>query len=121
MQKNRKEIQRKRVHFRVRKKITGTPERPRLCVFKSDKHIYAQIIDDSRGVTLSAASTLSAELRELLNGLKGMEKAEKVGELLAKKAVESGIDKVVFDRGGFKYHGKIKSLADGARNNGLTF
>lgn len=110
---------------RIRKKVFGTPERPRLSVYKSLKHIYAQIIDDTRGHTLVAASSLSPEIRERFDELKKeggkTEVARAVGELIAKKALEKGITKVVFDRGGFKYHGRIKALADAAREAGLQF
>ncbi len=110
---------------RVRKKIFGTPERPRLSVYKSCKHIYAQIIDDTIGHTLVAASSLSPEIRERVEELKKeggkTAVARAVGELLAKRALEKGIKKVCFDRGGFKYHGRIKALADAAREVGLEF
>jgi large subunit ribosomal protein L18 len=105
-------------HKRVRAKISGTPERPRLNVFRSTKHIYAQIIDDVNGVTLASASSLS-------KGFEGdggnVEGAKKVGELIAKSAVEKGITDVVFDRGGYLYHGRVKGLAEGAREGGLKF
>ena len=105
-------------HRRVRAKISGTPERPRLNVFRSTKHIYAQIIDDVNGVTLAAASSM-------LKGFEGdggnIEGAKKVGEMIAKAALEKGISEVVFDRGGYLYHGRVKELADGARENGLKF
>jgi len=107
---------------RVRKKVFGTQERPRLSVYRSLKHIYAQIIDDTKGHTLVACSTLSPELREELKGkTKNKEAAKKVGLLLAKKALEKGIKKVVFDRGYYKYHGRVKALAEGAREGGLEF
>ena len=110
---------------RVRKKIFGTSERPRLSVFRSSKHIYAQIIDDTRGHTLVAASSLTPEIRERLAELKKeggkIAVAKAVGELLGKRAIEAGIKKVCFDRGGFKYHGRVKALADGARAAGLEF
>ena len=110
---------------RVRKKIFGTPERPRLSVYKSCKHIYAQIIDDTIGHTLVAVSSLSPEIREKVAELKEKggktEVARAVGELIAKKALEKGIKEVCFDRGGFKYHGRIKALADAAREAGLEF
>ncbi len=112
---------RKRRHKRVRKKVFGTPERPRLAVFRSNKHIYAQIIDDVKGHTLVAASTLDKELREKLQKTWNKEAAREVGKLIGKRALEKGIKKVVFDRGGFKYHGRIKELADGAREAGLEF
>lgn len=106
---------------RIRTKVHGTPERPRLTVYKSLKHIYAQVIDDTTGMTLAAASTLSPEYKAL-DAVKGkVGAAEKVGELLAKKALEKGITKVVFDRNGFIYHGRIRAVADGARAAGLEF
>jgi large subunit ribosomal protein L18 len=112
---------RKRRHLRVRKKISGTAERPRLNVFRSAKHIYAQLIDDQKGVTLTSASTLDKELRgEIQNG-GNVEAARKVGELIAKRAKEKGIEKVVFDRGGYLYHGRVKALAEAAREGGLEF
>ncbi|MDN5293875.1 MAG: large subunit ribosomal protein [Eubacteriales bacterium] len=117
---SRKEIRARR-HRRVRKKIFGTPERPRLTVYKSLKHIYAQIIDDTKGHTLVAASTLEPELRNSLKSHKDMEAARRVGELIAKKALAKGIDKVVFDRSGYIYHGRVKALADAAREAGLKF
>ncbi|MCS7279608.1 MAG: 50S ribosomal protein L18 [Thermodesulfobacteriaceae bacterium] len=111
---------------RIRKKIFGTPERPRLSVYKSCKHIYAQIIDDSMGHTLVSASSLSKEIRDRIKELKEKggtktEIAKVVGELIAKKALEKGIKRVCFDRSGFKYHGRIKALADAARGVGLEF
>jgi len=108
-------------HKSVRKKIHGTAERPRLAVFKSLKHIYAQVIDDDLGVTLAAASSLDPEFKatELSGG--NVEGAKKVGELIAKRALDKGITKVVYDRGGFLYHGRIAALADAAREAGLDF
>lgn len=106
---------------RIRKKISGTVDRPRLSVFRSAKHIYAQIIDDQAGHTLAAASTLSPEIRDKLKGLKKTDAAREVGKLLAEKAKAKGIVKVVFDRNGFMYHGRVKSLADGCREHGLVF
>ncbi len=108
-------------HLRVRKKVFGTSERPRLSVYKSLKHIYAQIIDDTKGVTLVSASTLDKELRGKLSELTKTEEAREVGRLIAKRALEKGIKMVVFDRGGFIYHGRIKALAEGAREGGLEF
>lgn len=105
-------------HARVRAKISGTPECPRLNVFRSSKHIYAQIIDDVNGVTLASASSLQKDFGENGGNTAG---ARKVGELIAKNALEKGIANVVFDRGGFLYHGRIKELAEGARENGLKF
>lgn len=106
---------------RIRKKISGTVDRPRLSVFRSAKHIYAQIIDDQAGHTLAAASTLSPEIRDKLKGLKKTDAAREVGKLLAEKAKAKGIVKVVFDRNGFMYHGRVKSLAEGCREHGLVF
>ena len=112
---------RKSRHSRVRKHLGGVPERPRLCVFRSLKHIYAQVIDDTCGHTLVSASTLDPELRAGLEGKSKKEKAEQVGTLVAKRAKGKGITDIVFDRGGCKYHGRVKSLADGARTEGLRF
>ena len=106
---------------RVRKKVRGTTERPRLCVYKSLKHIYAQVIDDSQGRTLVAASTLDKSLRAGLKSTKDKEAAKAVGRLVAEKAKAAGITKVVFDRNGFLYHGRVKVLADAAREAGLEF
>jgi large subunit ribosomal protein L18 len=107
---------------RVRRRIQGTDVRPRLTVFRSLQHIYAQVISDESGRTLAAASTLSGELREALGDhAKNKAAARKVGELIAKKAKEAGITKVVFDRNGFLYHGRVQSLAEGARESGLEF
>jgi large subunit ribosomal protein L18 len=108
-----------RRHFRVRKKVSGTPARPRLVVTRSSRHITAQVVDDLAGRTLASASTLEADLRAA-EGDKSA-RARQVGALLAQRAKASGIDTVVFDRGGNKYHGRIAALADGARENGLTF
>lgn len=105
-------------HERVRSKIVGTSEVPRLCVFRSNTNIYAQIIDDEKGITLVSASSLDKELK-LKNA--NIEAATKVGATLAKKAVKAGIKKVVFDRGGYLYHGRIKALAEACRENGLEF
>jgi len=114
-------IARKRRHRRVRKRVVGTSQRPRFNVFRSLKHIYAQVIDDVRGHTLAAASTLDPELRDKVKGLTKTEQAKLVGELLAKRALEHGVKKVVFDRGGYKYQGRVKSLAEAAREGGLEF
>ncbi|NLG87700.1 MAG: 50S ribosomal protein L18 [Clostridiaceae bacterium] len=110
-----------RKHVRVRKKITGTPERPRLCVFRSLKHIYAQIIDDTSGKTLVSASTLDEALKGKIGYTGNKSAAREVGKLVGAKAIEKGIKKVVFDRGGYLYHGRVKELADGAREAGLEF
>jgi large subunit ribosomal protein L18 len=106
---------------RIRKNLSGTTGRPRLSVFRSARHIYAQIIDDLQGVTLVSAGSLSPEIKDKLSGLKKMEAAREVGKLLADKAKSKGIEQVVFDRNGFLYHGRIKSLADSCRENGLVF
>ncbi|MGQ9512280.1 50S ribosomal protein L18 [Thermodesulfitimonas sp.] len=116
---DRKEL-RERRRMRVRKKVHGTAERPRLNVFRSLKHIYAQVIDDDRGITLVAASSLSPELRGKING-GNIEGAAAVGRLIAEKAKAKGINRVVFDRAGYLYHGRVKALADAARENGLEF
>ncbi|MCD6254491.1 MAG: 50S ribosomal protein L18 [Thermotogae bacterium] len=112
---------RARRHLRVRKKISGTPDRPRLCVFRSNKHIYAQVIDDTTGHVLCSASTLDKELRSTLEKTWNKDAAREVGKLVGKRALERGITTVVFDRGGYKYHGRVKELADGAREAGLKF
>ena len=105
-------------HRRVRAKISGTAARPRLSVFRSAKHIYAQIIDDVNGVTLAAASTMDKEFEGLGSN---KEAAKKVGEAVAKKALDKGVEEVVFDRSGYIYHGRIQALAEGAREGGLKF
>ncbi len=114
-------VARLRRHARVRKHVSGTPERPRLDVFRSLRHIAAQVIDDTKGVTLVAASTVEPEIRGRVAGMKKTEQARVVGEVLAERARARGITQVVFDRGGFMYHGRVKSLADGARAGGLEF
>ncbi len=110
--------QRAKRHRRVRAKVSGTAKRPRLCVFRSAKNIYAQIINDTTGTTLASASSVEKEF-----GANGgnQEAAEKVGELIGKRALEKGIEKVVFDRGGYLYHGRVEKLAQGARKSGLKF
>ena len=116
--KTNKQASRERRHLRVRKKVTGTAERPRLSVYRSEKNIYAQIIDDVKGVTLVSSSSLDS-------GFEGStwnrDAAKKVGEAIAKKAKDKGIDKVVFDRGGYIYHGRVQALAEAAREAGLEF
>jgi large subunit ribosomal protein L18 len=119
--KRDKEAARRRRQLRVRKQIKVTRDRPRLSVFRSLKHIYAQVIDDVEGRTLVAASTLDKEIGEQVAGLKKMEQARVVGETLARRARVLGVEKVVFDRGAYKYHGRVRSLADGARAGGLEF
>lgn len=112
---------RKRRHLRVRKRVFGTPERPRLNVYRSLTNIYAQIIDDTRGHTLVSASTIDRKIRDKVKGLRPVEAARQVGLILAERAKAAGITKVVFDRGGYKYHGRVKALAEGAREGGLEF
>ncbi|KAK1294667.1 hypothetical protein QJS10_CPA16g01813 [Acorus calamus] len=110
-------------HERIRKKVEGTPERPRMCVFRSSKHIYVQVIDDSKMHTLASASTMQKPVSEELDYSCGptIEVAKKVGETIAKTCLEKGITKVAFDRGGYPYHGRIEALAEAARENGLEF
>ena len=113
---------RKRAHLRGRKRVKGTPERPRLSVYKSLQFIYAQVIDDTQGVTLVQASSADTDLKGQLAGSKsGVEAAKLVGQAIADRAKAKGVDKVVFDRGGYIYHGKVKALADAAREQGLQF
>jgi large subunit ribosomal protein L18 len=118
---NPKAVSRIRRKKRIRAKISGTAERPRMTVFRSSKHIYVQVIDDVTGVTLASASDVIPALREELNGKKKAEKAFRVGQIVASACKEKGIDSVVFDRNGFVYHGRIKAVADGARDGGLEF
>jgi large subunit ribosomal protein L18 len=108
-------------HRRVRQKVTGTISRPRLCVFRSLNHIHAQIIDDSRGQTLVSISTLDSQVRGKTDGMEKSKRAGIVGTLLAEEALNKGIKQVVFDRGGYKYHGRVKALAEAARKAGLEF
>jgi large subunit ribosomal protein L18 len=112
---------RSRLHDRIRKKIRGTQERPRLAVFRSGTHIYAQVIDDDAGRTLAAASSLDKDLRVKLKGGGNLAAAKEVGGLIASRAKEKGVAAVVFDRGGFLYHGRIRALAEAARQAGLRF
>lgn len=114
-------LARQQRHERVRKRVQGTPQRPRLSVFRSLRHIYAQIIDDSQGHTLVSASTLDAEVQAALQGKDKAGQAAVVGDLLARRALAAGIKQVVFDRGGYLYHGRVKSLAEAARAGGLEF
>ncbi|OGO51461.1 MAG: 50S ribosomal protein L18 [Chloroflexi bacterium RBG_16_68_14] len=110
-----------RRHLRVRKKVRGTQERPRLSVYRSLSHIYAQVIDDDAGCTLAAASDLEAAVRSQVNGKRKTEVAKLVGGLVAQRAGERGVQQVVFDRGGYRFQGRVKALAEGAREAGLTF
>jgi large subunit ribosomal protein L18 len=118
---NSKQAARAKRKQRIRKKISGSEAQPRLSVFRSTRHIYAQITDDGQGRTLVAASTLSGELKDKLSGLKKADAAKEVGKLLAAKAREKGISQVVFDRNGFLYHGRVKAVAESCRENGLEF
>ena len=110
-----------RIHRRIRKVLSGTPVRPRLAVFRSNKHIYAQVIDDAKGVTLTAASSRDADAKTDIKNGGNIAAAKAVGKLVAQRAKAKGIDAVLFDRGGFLYHGRIKALADAAREAGLKF
>lgn len=118
---NRPQLARQRRHSRVRHKVVGTSQRPRLNVYRSLNHIYAQVIDDSQGRTLLAVSTLDRSLSQELAGKNKTQQASIVGKALAQQALQAGITQVVFDRGGYKYHGRVKALADGSREGGLTF
>ena len=121
LKKFNRNAQRKKRHGRARNKIQGTTERPRLNVFRSSNHIYAQIIDDINGVTLTSASTLDKDLKDKLSSTQNKEAAKLVGDLVGKRALDKGIEEVVFDRGGNIYHGRVKELAEGAREAGLKF
>ncbi len=110
-----------RRHRHVRRKVFGTPEKPRLNVFRSLQHIYGQVIDDTQGHTLASASTLDAEVAEQVKGEPKVEQARIVGKVLASRALAKGVTRVAFDRGGYKYHGRVKALAEGAREGGLDF
>jgi large subunit ribosomal protein L18 len=116
-----KRLARRRRHARVRKRVYGTTERPRLCVFRSLQHIYVQVIDDTQSRTLVSASTMDAQVRAEVAGKDRIAQAAAVGKVVAQRAQEAGIETVVFDRGGYKYHGRIKSLAESARKGGLEF
>ncbi len=121
MGKSEPRVARHRRHARVRAKVEGTTSRPRLCVFRSLNYIYAQVIDDSQGHTLASASTLEPEIKSQAVGKVKTNKAELVGSLVARRALSKGISQVVFDRGGYKYHGRVKALAEAARQTGLKF
>ena len=116
---NKVAVGRKRRHIRVRKKVSGTPGRPRLVVTRSARHVVAQIVDDTKGHTLASASTMEVDLRGAVEDKTA--KARKVGQLVAERAKQAGVESVVFDRGGNKYHGRVAALADGAREGGLDF
>ena len=117
---SRSEVRAKK-HLKVRKRISGTPERPRMAVFRSNNHMYVQVIVDVAGHTLVSASTLQGEVKEGLEKTNNVDAAAKLGTVIAKRAVEKGIKTVVFDRGGYIYHGKVKALAEAAREAGLEF
>ena len=116
-----REAHRRRVHARVRTRVIGTPERPRLCVYRSLEHIYAQVIDDSNRRTVVSASSLDKEVKKNLKGGGNVASAKAVGKFIADRAKAAGVVSVVFDRGGYKYHGRVKALADAAREAGLQF
>jgi large subunit ribosomal protein L18 len=116
-----KDAHRRRIHARVRTQLAGTPERPRLCVYRSLGHIYTQIIDDRSGRTLASASSIDKETRKNLKGGGNIASAKAVGKNIAERAKAAGVGKVVFDRGGYRYHGRVKALADAAREAGLQF
>jgi len=116
-----REVSRKRRHVHVRKRVSGTPERPRLSVYRSLSEIYAQVIDDTTGKTLAAVSTIDKEFRAKLAKMKKSEQAREVGKAVAQRAKSKGIQQVVFDRSGYRYQGRIKALAEGAREGGLQF
>jgi large subunit ribosomal protein L18 len=116
-----KDAHRRRIHDRVRTKVAGTTERPRLCVYRSVGHIYTQVIDDSTGTTLASASSVDKETKKGLKGGGNVASAKVIGKAIAERAKAAGVSKVVFDRGGYKYHGRVKALADAAREAGLQF
>jgi len=118
---NNRSIARIRRHARVRKTLSGTTARPRLNVFKSLSGIYAQVIDDEQGITRTSASTVDKDLREKVKGMKKIDQAKEIGKAIAERAKTKGVSTVVFDRGGFRYVGRVKALADGAREGGLQF
>ena len=112
---------RQRIHRRVRTRVQGTPQRPRLCVYRSLSHIYAQVIDDAKGATLASASSLEKDMRGKLKSGANVEAAKAVGSLIAERAKAKGVKEVIFDRGGYRFHGRVKALADAAREGGLSF
>jgi large subunit ribosomal protein L18 len=116
-----RDLHRRRVHERVRTRVSGTPERPRLCVYRSLGHIYGQVIDDRSGRTIVSASSVDKETKKGLKGGGNIASAKAVGKIIADRAKVAGVTKVVFDRGGYKYHGRVKALADAAREAGLQF
>ena len=116
-----REAHRRRIHVRMRKRIMGTTERPRLCVHRTTRHIRAQVIDDLSGTTLASASSLDKEVRSVIKGGGNIAASKVVGKVIAERAKEKGVEKVVFDRGGYQYHGRVQALADSAREAGLKF
>jgi len=116
-----REAHRERIHLRMRKRIVGTSERPRLCIHRSSRHIRAQVVDDHAGRTLAAASSLDKEVRAVIKGGGNIAASKVVGKIIAERARAKGVDKVVFDRGGYQYHGRIQALAEAAREAGLKF
>ena len=118
---NRAYVARKRRHMRVRKHLAGTSERPRLNIFRSLNHIYTQVIDDANGITLTSASSLDADVSKKAKGQTKTEQAKLVGQLVAERALKAGVSEVVFDRGGYRYHGRVKALAEASREAGLKF
>lgn len=121
MSAKQKREARERRHLRVRKKVSGTPDCPRLNVYRSNKHVFAQIIDDVKGHTLVSASTTEEDVKARMADKTKTEQAEEIGKLVAKRALDAGVKQVVFDRGGYQYHGRVKALADAAREAGLEF
>jgi large subunit ribosomal protein L18 len=121
MAKFNRKLARVRRHTRIRGKVQGTESRPRLCVFRSLTNVYAQVIDDTKGQTLVAASSLDEEIKSTADGKKKVDVSKSVGVLVAKRAMEKGITQVAFDRGGYKYHGRVKALGEAAREQGLKF
>ncbi|HKQ88830.1 MAG TPA: 50S ribosomal protein L18 [Candidatus Acidoferrales bacterium] len=116
-----REAHRRRIHLRMRKRVAGTSERPRLCVHRTTRHIRAQVIDDLTGRTIVAASSLDKEVREVIKGGGNVAASKVVGKIIAQRAKAKGVEKVVFDRGGYQYHGRVQALADSAREAGLQF
>jgi len=116
-----REAHRRRIHVRMRKTLAGTPERPRLCVHRSSKHIRAQVIDDQTGRTIVSASSLDAEVKAQIKGGGNVAASRVVGKVVAERAKSKGVDKVVFDRGGYQYHGRVQAVAEAAREAGLNF
>ncbi|MGA3295495.1 MAG: 50S ribosomal protein L18 [Candidatus Acidiferrales bacterium] len=116
-----REAHRQRIHVRMRKRISGTPERPRLCVHRSTRHIRAQVVDDASGRTIVSASSLDKDVRAQIKGGGNIAASKVVGKVVAQRALEKGVEKVVFDRGGYQYHGRVQALAEAAREAGLKF